>query len=157
MNSAPLNPNRKENIMAIKQLSVFLENRHGTLVEVTDLLANEGIDIRAMSLADTQDFGILRLIVNDPAAAKAALAKIGFVASVNEVTAVAIDDNPGALSEVIRVMSKNNINIEYMYAFLSTHKGNAYVVLRVVDNDHTAEVLSANGIVLVTEDDIKVL
>lgn len=143
--------------MAIKQLSVFLENRHGTLVEVTDLLANEGIDIRAMALADTQDFGILRLIVNDPAAAKAALAKIGFVASVNEVTAVAINDNPGALSEVIRVMSKNNINIEYMYAFLSTHKGNAYVVLRVIDNDQAAEVLTANGVVLVTEDDIRVL
>lgn len=143
--------------MAIKQLSVFLENRHGTLVEVTDLLANEGIDIRAMALADTQDFGILRLIVNDPAAAKAALAKIGFVASVNEVTAVAINDNPGALSEVIHVMSKNNINIEYMYAFLSTHKGNAYVVLRVIDNDQAAEVLTANGVVLVTEDDIRVL
>lgn len=141
--------------MAIRQLSVFLENRHGTLVEVTDLLANEGIDIRAMALADTQDFGILRLIVNDPDAAKAALAKIGFVASVNEVTAVAINDNPGALSEVIRVMSRNNINIEYMYAFLSVHKGNAYVVLRVVDNENAAKALAANGVVLVTEDDIK--
>ncbi len=143
--------------MAIRQLSVFLENRHGTLIEVTDLLAKENIDIRAMSLADTQDFGILRLIVNDPEAAKAALAKIGFVASVNEVTAVAINDNPGALSEVIHVMAENDINIEYMYAFLSTHKGNAYVVLRVLDNDHTAEVLTANGITMVTEDDIKVL
>ncbi len=143
--------------MAIRQLSVFLENRHGTLVEVTELLAKEGIDIRAMSLADTQDFGILRLIVNDPEAAKAALAKIGFVASVNEVTAVAIDDNPGALSEVIHVMAEGHINIEYMYAFLSTHKGNAYVVLRVIDNDHAAEVLSSKGIVLVTESDIKAL
>jgi len=143
--------------MAIRQLSVFLENRHGTLIEVTDLLAKEGIDIRAMSLADTQDFGILRLIVNDPIAAKAALAKIGFVASVNEVTAVAINDNPGALSEVIHVMAENDINIEYMYAFLSTHKGNAYVVLRVTDNDHTAEVLEKNGIVLVTEDDVRML
>ncbi|MBE6707793.1 MAG: ACT domain-containing protein [Ruminococcaceae bacterium] len=143
--------------MTIRQLSVFLENRHGTLVEVTELLAKENIDIRAMSLADTQDFGILRLIVNDPEAAKAALAKIGFVASVNEVTAVAIDDNPGALSEVIRVMAEGQINIEYMYAFLSTHKGNAYVVLRVVDNAHAAEVLTSKGITLVSEDDIKVL
>ena len=143
--------------MAIRQLSVFLENRHGTLIEVTDLLAKERIDIRAMSLADTQDFGILRLIVDDPVAAKAALAKIGFVASVNEVTAVAINDNPGALSEVIHVMAENDINIEYMYAFLSTHKGNAYVVLRVVDNDQAAEVLGAAGVTLVTEDDIKVL
>lgn len=143
--------------MAIRQLSVFLENRHGTLIEVTDLLAKEKIDIRAMSLADTQDFGILRLIVNDPEAAKAALAKIGFVASVNEVTAVAIDDNPGALSAVIHVMAENDINIEYMYAFLSTHKGNAYVVLRVADNAHTAEILGKNGIVLVSEDDIKSL
>lgn len=143
--------------MAIRQLSVFLENRHGTLVEVTELLAREGIDIRAMALADTQDFGILRLIVNDPDAAKAALAKIGFVASINEVTAVAIDDNPGALSEVIRVMAENQINIEYMYAFLTNHKDNAYVVLRVIDNDNAAEVLSANGITLVGETDIRVL
>lgn len=143
--------------MAIRQLSVFLENRHGTLVEVTELLAKEGIDIRAMALADTQDFGILRLIVNDPDAAKAALAKIGFVASINEVTAVAIDDNPGALSEVIRVMAENQINIEYMYAFLTNHKDNAYVVLRVIDNDNAAEVLSANGITLVGETDIRVL
>ena len=120
--------------MAIKQLSVFLENRHGTLIEVTDLLAKEGIDIRAMSLADTQDFGILRLIVNDPVAAKTALAKIGFVATVNEVTAVAINDNPGALSRVIHVLADNDVNIEYMYAFLSTHNGNAYVVFRVADN-----------------------
>ena len=143
--------------MAIKQLSVFLENRHGTLIEVTDLLAKEGIDIRAMSLADTQDFGILRLIVNDPEKAKASLAGIGFAATINEVTAVAIDDNPGALSNVIRVMSENDINIEYMYAFLSTHKGNAYVVLRVADNTTTAEVLEKNGVVLVTEDDIRTL
>ena len=143
--------------MAIKQLSVFLENRHGTLIEVTDLLAKEGIDIRAMSLADTQDFGILRLIVNDPEKAKASLASIGFAATINEVTAVAIDDNPGALSNVIRVMSENDINIEYMYAFLSTHKGNAYVVLRVADNGTTAEVLEKNGVVLVTEDDIRTL
>lgn len=143
--------------MAIRQLSVFLENRHGTLVEVTELLARENIDIRAMALADTQDFGILRLIVNDPDAAKAALAKIGFVASINEVTAVAIDDNPGALSEVIRVMAENQINIEYMYAFLTNHKDNAYVVLRVIDNDNAAEVLSANGITLVGETDIRVL
>lgn len=143
--------------MAIRQLSVFLENRHGTLIEVTDLLARENIDIRAMSLADTQDFGILRLIVNDPEKAKAALAKIGFVASVNEVCAVAIDDNPGALSHVIHIMAENNINIEYMYAFLSTHKGNAYVVLRVADNYTTTEILSKNGVTLVTEDDIKVL
>ena len=143
--------------MAIRQLSVFLENRHGTLVEVTELLAKEKIDIRAMSLADTQDFGILRLIVNDPEGAKAALAKIGFVASVNEVTAVAINDNPGALSEVIHVMAEAQINIEYLYAFLTNHKDNAYVVLRVVDNDHAAEVLAANGIVLVSESDIKTL
>lgn len=143
--------------MAIRQLSVFLENRHGTLVEVTELLAKEGIDIRAMALADTQDFGILRLIVNDPDAAKAALAKIGFVASINEVTAVAIDDNPGALSEVIRVMAENQINIEYMYAFLTNHKDNAYVVLRVIDNDNAAEVLTANGVTLVGETDIRVL
>jgi len=143
--------------MAIRQLSVFLENRHGTLVEVTELLAAEGIDIRAMSLADTQDFGILRLIVNDPEKAKAALAKIGFIASVNEVLAVAINDNPGALSEVIHVLAGANVNIEYMYAFLSNHKGNAYVVLRVMDNDSTAAVLEAAGIPLVSEADIKTL
>ncbi len=135
-------------------MSVFLENRHGTLIEVTDLLAKENIDIRAMSLGDTQDFGILRLIVNEPEKAKAALATIGFAASVNEVTAVAINDTPGALAEVIHIMSENDINIEYMYAFLSNHKGNAYVVLRVADNDATAEILRKNGVTLVSESDL---
>ena len=143
--------------MAIRQLSVFLENRHGTLVEITELLAKEKIDIRAMSLADTQDFGILRLIVDNPDAAKASLSEMGFVASINPVLAVAISDSPGALSEVIRIMAEKCINIEYMYAFLTTHKDNAYVVLRVADNDGAAGVLAANGVTIVSEDDIKVL
>ena len=140
--------------MAIRQLSVFLENRHGTLIEVTDLLAKSGIDLRTMSLADTQDFGILRLIVNDPEAARDILTKAGFIASVNMVLAVEISDSPGALSEVIRTLSAADINIEDLYAFLTVHKDNAYVVLRVPDNDAAAAVLEKSGVRSISEDDI---
>lgn len=140
--------------MAVRQLSVFLENRHGTLIEVTDLLANAGIDLRAMSIADTQDFGILRLIVNDPDAAHGVLTKGGFIASVNSVLAAEIPDSPGALSEVIRTLSAADINIEYLYAFLTTHKDNAYVVLRVPDNDAAAAALEKSGVRSVSEEEI---
>ena len=140
--------------MAIKQLSVFLENRHGTLIEVTDLLAKEGIDIRAMSLADTQDFGILRLIVNDPEKAKASLAAIGFAATINEVTAVAIDDNPGALSNVIRVMSENDINIEYMYAVAQSSNPNPLMVFRFSEGEKAVGILQAAGVAVLDEADL---
>ncbi len=143
--------------MAIKQLSIFLENKPGTLIEITRALGEAHIDIRAMSIADTQDFGILRLIVSDTEAARDKLASLGCVVSITQVVAVAVSDRPGALTDVMRVMSEKEINVEYMYAFLTSKGHSAYVVLRVGDNDRASTLLKEAGIELVSEDDIKEL
>ena len=140
--------------MAIKQVSIFVENKPGTLVSITDAIGAAGVDIRAMSIADTQDFGILRLIVSDNEKTKQAVQNIGCVVSITEVVAVAVSDRPGALNDVMHVLSENGVNIEYMYAFLTSRGHNAYVVLRVADNDKAAEILAAKGVKLVSEDDI---
>ncbi len=141
--------------MAVKQLSIFVENRTGTLLEITEILAAAGVDIRAMSLADTRDFGILRLIVSDIDRALEALKDNQCVVSVNEVIAVAVPDAPGSLMSVVKLLAKNQINVEYMYAFITVSGQNACVVLRVEDNAKTSELLEANGIHLVSEDDIR--
>lgn len=143
--------------MAIKQLSIFVENREGTLVTVTDAIAKAGVDIRAMSVADTNDFGIFRLIVTDIDKAKQALDEADAFVSITEVVAVALEDKPGALAKVVKILADSNINIEYMYAFITVSKQFAYVVLRVADNAETEKILVDNGIRLVTEDDMKQL
>ena len=143
--------------MAIKQLSIFVENREGTLVTVTDAIAKAGVDIRAMSVADTNDFGIFRLIVTDIDKAKQALDEADAFVSITEVVAVALEDKPGALAKVVKILADSNINIEYMYAFITVSKQFAYVVLRVADNAETEKILVDNGIKLVTEDDMKLL
>ena len=140
--------------MAIKQLSIFVENREGTLVKVTDAIAKAQVDIRAMSVADTNDFGIFRLIVTDYDKAKAALEDADCFVSITEVVGVAVEDEPGALAKVVQVLADNNINIEYMYAFITVSKKYAYVVLRVADNDAAEQILVQNGVKLVSEDDI---
>lgn len=140
--------------MAIKQLSIFVENREGTLVTVTDAIAKAGVDIRAMSVADTNDFGIFRLIVTDIAKAKQALDDANAFVSITEVVGVALEDKPGSLAKVVKILADNNINIEYMYAFITVSKQFAYVVLRVEDNAATEKILVENGIKLVTEEDM---
>lgn len=143
--------------MAIKQLSIFVENREGTLVTVTDAIAKAGVDIRAMSVADTNDFGIFRLIVTDIAKAKKALDEANAFVSVTEVVGVALEDKPGALAKVVKILADQNINIEYMYAFITVSKQFAYVVLRVENNEETEKILSEHGIRLVTEKDMEEL
>lgn len=143
--------------MSVKQLSIFVENKPGQLAEITSVLAQNKIDIRAMSVADTQDFGILRLIVSDIEGAKAALSSASCVVSVNSVVAVAISDEPGALMRAVSVLSDNDINIEYMYAFITMSGKHAYVVLRVTDNERAEQLLCKNGIELVTQRDIEKL
>ena len=140
--------------MAIKQLSIFVENREGTLVNVTDAIAAAQVDIRAMSVADTNDFGIFRLIVTDYDKAKAALEDANCFVSITEVVGVAVEDEPGALAKVVKVLAENNINIEYMYAFITVSKKYAYVVLRVADNEAAEKILAAAGVKLVCEEDI---
>ena len=138
-------------------MSIFVENRTGTLLEITEILASAGVDIRAMSLADTRDFGILRLIVSDIDKAREALKDNQCVVSVNEVIAVAVPDAPGSLREVVKLLANHQINIEYMYAFITVSGKNACVVIRVNDNDKAVKVLTENNIPLVTESDIKAL
>ena len=143
--------------MAIKQLSIFVENKEGKLVTITDSIANAGIDIRALSVADTQDFGIFRLIVTDPEKAKEALESSGCFVSITQVVGVSIPDEPGSLAKIVNILARYNINIEYMYAFITVSKKHASVVLRVADNEGAEKILTENGVTLMEEKDIVAL
>lgn len=143
--------------MTINQLSIFVENKAGTVAEITKSIASAGVSIRALSVADTQEFGILRLIVSDVEKAKAALSENDCVVSITKVIGVEIPDVAGGLSSVLELMSNNNINVEYLYAFITISGQHAYVVLRVEDNDKAAKILSENGVKLVTQADIDAL
>ena len=142
--------------MAIQQISVFLENKPGMLAEMTGVLAKANIDMRALSLAETKDFGIARLIVNDVYEASNVLKEGGFVSSLTPVIGVMIPDEPGGLDKVLQVFTAEKINIEYMYAFLGGESGHAYMLFRVgKDMEKAAEAaLSKKGIQLVTQDDV---
>jgi hypothetical protein len=140
--------------VTVDQISVFVENKPGKLVEVVELLGAKGIDLRAMSIADTADFGILRLIVDKPQKALEELRAAEFVTTVNKVLPVLIDDKPGALARVIRVFSDAGISIEYVYAFVTHEANKASVIFRVEDNGKAIEVLKANGVELADESKI---
>ncbi|PKM81256.1 MAG: amino acid-binding protein [Firmicutes bacterium HGW-Firmicutes-13] len=136
--------------MKVSQLSVFLENKSGRLAEVTKVLGENDINIRALSIADTTDFGILRLIVDKPKESYEILKKESFVVSETEVIAVCIPDKPGGLAGVLSHLEENSINIEYLYAFVgNTSSKNALVIFRVEDCDKAVEVLKANGVQVV--------
>ena len=137
--------------MLIKQISVFVENKEGRLAEITEKIAAAGVDIRALSIADTTDFGILRLIVDRPEETEKALREDGFTVSVTNVIAVGIDDVPGGFAKPMRILANAHIDVEYMYAFISRDTKKAYVILRVNDNDAAAKVLEEAGIVLLDE------
>jgi len=143
--------------MAIKQLTVFVENKQGAMVSITEILSKNNINIRALSIAETQDFGILRLIVNDEEAAKTILADAGYLIKITNVVGVKIGDAPGKLCEALKVLDESNINLEYLYAFMARTEKHAYVVLRVEDNDTAENVLVNAGFHLITEADIKKL
>ena len=138
--------------MFVKQLSVFVENKQGALSDVVALLSENGINMRAISIADTQDFGVLRMIVQDCEKAKAVLKAEKVIVAVNEVVAVELADKPGALSEVLKVLSVSGVNVEYMYAFVSPlSMDKAYVVLRVQNNDKAEKVLADAGFKLIDD------
>ncbi|MBQ6906031.1 MAG: ACT domain-containing protein [Clostridia bacterium] len=143
--------------MSIKQLTVFVENKQGTMVSITDLLAENNVNIRALSIAETEDFGILRLIVNDEASAENTLKDNGYLIKVTEVVGVKIGDAPGKLSAALGVLDKSNINVEYLYAFMARTEKHAYVVLRVEDNAKAERSLEDAGFHLITEQDINKL
>jgi len=141
--------------MTVKQLSVFVENRPGRLCAVTETLAEAGINIRAVSIADTKDFGIMRIIVNDTDKAVAALKEKGFIASAANVLAVIADDKPGSMASIMKTLYSDNISVEYMYAaFINKEAGSACLVLRVDNNEKAETALTEAGCKLLNEAEI---
>jgi hypothetical protein len=132
--------------MSVKQISVFLENKKGRLADVTRILARESVNIRALSLADTADFGVLRIIVNDADRCLAVLKKNSFVAQVTEVVAIEVEDRPGGLSRILEMLDAAGVNVEYMYAYVEKSKDNAVVICRIDERERALEVLKAGGI-----------
>ncbi|MBO5503562.1 MAG: ACT domain-containing protein [Lachnospiraceae bacterium] len=143
--------------MTVRQISVFLENRPGALHEFTQLLEAHNIDLRALSLAESEDFGIVRVIVDDPLRASQVLKEEGYVSSMTKVLAVEIEDKPGALVGILNVLGEKKINLEYMYAFLAKKANSAFVVFRVADNDEAIRVLSECGIHTVSQEEMQEL
>lgn len=131
--------------MIIKQISVFIENKRGRLAEITKVLQDNAIDIRALCIADTKDFGILRIIVDDPDKAVEVLKEDGFTVSLTKVIGIGIDDVPGGLHKAMAELYAEKISVEYMYAFVSRCDKTAYVILRVEDNEKAIEVLTSKG------------
>lgn len=140
--------------MSLKQLTVFVENKQGALVKITETLAKNDINIRALSIADTEEFGILRLIVTDNEKALNALSEEGFLIKTTDVVGVKIGDQPGKLSKALSVLDENHINMEYLYAFMSRTEKHAYVVLRVADNLHAEQALEEAGFHMITDADV---
>ncbi|MBO4410850.1 MAG: ACT domain-containing protein [Lachnospiraceae bacterium] len=136
--------------MAVKQLSVLAANKKGSLKEILNVIANAGIDLRSISVADSERYGIFRMIVNDPDGAVKALSEAGFTSRTNEVVAVAIPDEPGSLLHLLTVLENADINLEYMYSVINSEAGSAFMVLRVDDNVWTEEVLKKEGVELLT-------
>ncbi len=139
----------------IQQLSVFVENKQGALVETTGILTDCGINIRAMSLADTEKYGVLRMIVNNTAAAQKALGDAGFLTRITDVVAVTMPDKAGSLNRVVQLLAQAGVNLEYLYAFNNAGKNSAYVVLRVQDCALAEQTLSADGFPVLTAADLE--
>lgn len=140
--------------MALKQLTVFVENKQGAIVDITRALADKGVDLRALSIADTEDFGILRLIVNDNEKAYNTLTEHGYLIKATEVVGVKIGDAPGKLSNALAVLDDEGINLEYLYAFMARTEKHAYVVLRVADNAAAEKALTDAGFHMITDADV---
>ena len=135
--------------MTISQISVFIENKPGRLTEIIKVLSANGIDIRALSIADTTDFGILRIIASEPERAVQVLRAEGVTVSKTEVIGVLFDDKTGALLDVLEILNKESIAVEYAYAFITHSKTEASVILRVEDNAKAIKVLTDAGVSLV--------
>ena len=140
--------------MKVSQLSVFIENKSGRLADVTRALADADINIRALSIADTIDYGLLRLIVHDPVAARNALSSAGFTVTLTEVLAIEVPDKPGGLAGIIDILAGAGINIEYMYAFVGTSGENAIVVFRIERLDEAVLTLQQKGVRIMTGDEL---
>lgn len=142
--------------MHINQISVFLENRTGGLAEITRLLAANNINLRALSIAETADYGVLRLITDDSERASAALLANGNILSVNPVMAVAVPDKPAGLNELLEILAEGEIAIEYMYSLITQQNGTAYMVFRISDEDKFVKLLGEHDMEPVCPDELNI-
>ena len=142
--------------MRVHQISVFLENRAGQLAEITKVLADNGIDLRAISIAETADYGVLRMIVDNAEKATGILLTNGYILSMTPVLVVGVPDQPGGLAPVLSVMAEGNIDIEYMYSLFTPEVGKAYMVFRISDEAKFVELLNAQGMQLATAEELGV-
>lgn len=140
--------------MLIKQISIFIPNKKGSLSQLTDILIAHNIDIRAIAVFDTTEFGILRIVVDDPDRAVEVLKAEGIVAKVSKVIAVEPEDKPGSLNEIFNILKDNEINIEYIYSFVMRKNEMPYIVLKVDQQEKAAEILTANGINVVNKEEV---
>lgn len=140
----------------IKQISVFVENKKGRLAAMTKVLADNGIDLVSLSIADTTDFGILRCIVSDYGKASTALKGAGFTVNVTDVIGVVVGDKPGGLYDVLQVLNDNDISVEYLYSFVKKEDSSALIMLKIIDVDKAINVLKDNNIKMVDQQDIGV-
>lgn len=140
--------------MIVNQISVFLENKPGQLAELTRALSGNGVSLRALSIADTRDYGIARLMVDDPYKTALVLKEGGWVSKMTPVLAVQMPDQPGALEQILDVLAKAGVDLEYIYAFLSHKVNSACLVIRAEDNDKAARVLTERGIALVSQEEL---
>lgn len=138
--------------MKVEQISIFIENKSGRLAEVARVLGEKGVNIRALSLADTSDFGILRLLVDDTDVAQNTLKESGFTVNKTEVVAVEVPDQSGGLCKILQVLDDAKVNVEYMYAFVERNAGNAVIIFRFDETDSAIEVLQAKGISILSGD-----
>ncbi len=143
--------------MAVRQISIFLENKIGRLAEITQILGNKEINIRALAIADTTEFGILRMIVDKPQKACEALEEGGFTVSQTEVMVVEIEDKPGGLAKVMAILAKEGINVEYLYAFVAPKGRSALVVLKIEKLKDTIDLLQAQKVRILSAGEISKL
>ena len=140
--------------MSVKQISVFLENKPGQLNQMTSVLSDHDIDLRALSLAETTDFGIARFIVDDVLETVTILNEAGYINRLTPVVAAEIPDEPGALNHVLKIFTDNDINLEYMYAILSAEGSSAYMIFKVADDAKASAALVSNGIKVLSQEDM---
>ncbi len=143
--------------MFIDQISVFMENKKGRLSSLTRILADNGIDLVALSIADTADYGIMRAIVNDTPGAEKALRAAGFMVSTTRVLGVVVPDTPGGLSDVLEIFSRGDVSVEYLYSFVRHQGKNALIMFKVTPVEKAVELLEKAGIELVTLEQVKKL
>ena len=140
--------------MTIKQISIFIENRKNALAEFTNVLATHNINMRAMSLADTSDFGIARIIVDNAEQVQAALERSAYIVKVTPVIAIEIPDEAGSLNNILKILADNGRNVEYMYGFTGRKTNSAYMIIRCTDVPETEKVLEKAGIRMVAQEEL---